>query len=127
MLAIYGIIIYAVFNYTSIGYHVRTIGNNRQVAANIGVSIRRPPRSTSLQSALVILTLVRGILIATFGGASATSGMDSMSVSFDALMSVYMGMFLSRYCNLIVGVLLGTLSMKMFNAGLIAIGLSATL
>ncbi len=127
MLAIYGIIIYAVFNYTSIGYHVRTIGNNRQVAANIGVSIRNTPRFKSFLFEGVMLGMAAVISISTKGGASATSGMDSMSVSFDALMSVYMGMFLSRYCNLIVGVLLGTLSMKMFNAGLIAIGLSATL
>ncbi|HIT70253.1 MAG TPA: ABC transporter permease [Candidatus Aphodomonas merdavium] len=126
VLAVYGLLIYVLFNYTSIGYHVRTVGNNRQVAANIGVSIR----NTRLKSFIVegvMLGMAAVISLSTKGGAAPTSGMDSMSVSFDALMSVYMGMFLSRYCNLIVGILLGTVSMKMLNAGLIAIGLSATL
>lgn len=126
VLAICGVFIYLVFNRSSIGYHVRTIGNNRQVAANIGVSVR----NTRLKSFLVegvLLGIASVMSLSNKGGASVVSGMESMSVSFDALMSVFMGVFLSKYCNLIVGILLGTLSMKILNAGLIAIGLSATL
>lgn len=126
VLAIYGVIIYLIFNRTSIGYHVRTLGNNQQVAANIGVSVR----NTRFKSFLVegiLLGMAAVISISNKGGAAPASGMDSMSVSFDALMSVYIGVFLSRYCNLIVGIGFGTFSMKMLNAGLISIGLSATL
>lgn len=126
VLAVCAVFIYLVFNRTSIGYHVRTIGNNRQVAMNIGVSIGK----TRLRSFLVegiLLGMAAVMSLSNKGGASSVSGMDSMSVSFDALMSVFMGMFLSKYCNLIVGILLGTFSMKILNAGLISIGLSATL
>lgn len=126
VLAVYGVFIYLIFNRTSIGYHVRTIGNNRQVATNIGVSIR-DTRFRSFLIEGIMLGIASVMSISNKGGAATVSGMDSMSVSFDALMSVFMGVFLSKYCNLIVGILLGTISMKMLNAGLIAIGLSATL
>lgn len=126
VLAICGVIIYLIFNRTSIGYHVRTIGNNQQVAANIGVNVRNT-RFKSFFVEGILLGMAAVMSLSNKGGAASVSGMESMSVSFDALMSVYIGMFLSKYCNLIVGIVLGTFSMKMLNAGLISIGLSATL
>lgn len=126
VLALYGVLMYVIFNRTSIGYHVRTIGNNQRIASNIGVSVR-DTRFKSFFVEGILLGMAAVLSISNKGGAASIGGMDSMSVSFDALMSVFMGMFLSKYCNLIVGILLGTVSMKMLNAGLIAIGLSASL
>lgn len=126
ILILYGIIMYVIFNRTSIGYHVRTIGNNQRISTNIGVSVR----DTRFKSFLVegiMLGMAAVLSVSNKGGAASISGMDSMSVSFDALMSVFMGVFLAKYCNLIVGIFLGTISMKMLNAGLISIGLSASL
>ena len=126
ILILYGFLMYVIFNRTSIGYHVRTIGNNQRISTNIGVSVR-DTRFKSFLAEGIMLGMAAVLSVSNKGGAASISGMDSMSVSFDALMSVFMGVFLAKYCNLIVGIFLGTISMKMLNAGLISIGLSASL
>ena len=79
----------------SIGYHVRTIGNNQRISTNIGVSVR-DTRFKSFLAEGIMLGMAAVLSVSNKGGAASISGMDSMSVSFDALMSVFMGVFLAN-------------------------------
>jgi ribose transport system permease protein len=52
--------------------------------------------------------------------------MGSVSMIFDAMMGIFIAFFLQKYCNLAIGVVVGTFTMKMLNSGLVSMGLSTT-
>jgi hypothetical protein len=42
------------------------------------------------------------------------------------MMGIFIAFFLERYCNLSIGLVVGTVSMTMLNSGLVALGLDTT-
>ena len=53
--------------------------------------------------------------------------MASLSLGFDAIMGVFIGINLMSSCNLVIGIVIGTFTMKMLGAGLISMGLNSNL
>ena len=52
--------------------------------------------------------------------------MGTMSVTFDALMAGFIAIYLSGVVNRVVGIVIGTFTMKLVSAGLVAIGVEGT-
>lgn len=118
-------IFYVVFNYTSFGHNVRALGNGQLIARNAGLS----PGKTKFKSFLfggLFLGVAAVINISTKGKLTAATSMASVSTVFDAMMGIFIGLFLTKYCNMAFGVAIGAFTMKMLNTGLIALGLSTT-
>lgn len=118
-------IFYLVFNYTPFGHNVRALGNGQLIAKNAGLS----PAKTKFASFVfggIFLGMAAVMLISMKGMVKATGSMATISTVFDAMMGIFIGLFLTKYCNLAFGVFIGAFTMKMLNAGLIAVGLSTT-
>lgn len=125
ILAIMFVIIYVVYNYTSFGHDVRALGNGQLIARNAGLS----PGRTKFKSFLfggLFLGISAVIYISAKGKVAPVTGMASVTTIFDAMMGIFIGLFLSKYCNMPVGVAIGTFTMKMLTTGLVALGLSTT-
>lgn len=126
VLILAGILIYVLTNYTQFGCDVRSLGNGTNIALNIGVNLTKTRLKIFLCEG-VFLGLASVIYLSQKGNSSATLYMGTMSISFDAIMGVFIGLYLAKYCNVVFGVLIGSFTMKMLSAGLIAIGLKSSL
>lgn len=125
ILGIMFVIIYTVYNYTSFGYDVRALGNGQLIARNAGLS----PAKTKLKSFIfggLFLGMSAVIFVSLKGKVISASNMETVTTIFDAMMGIFIGMFLSKYCNMPIGVAIGTFTMKMLSTGLVAVGLSTT-
>lgn len=117
---------YIVYNYTIFGHNVRALGGNQAIAQNVGLE----PMKIKFKSFIfggIFLGMAAVINISTKGVVKPQSSMASVVLVFDAMMGIFIAMFLSRFCNMAIGVLIGTFTMKMLSAGLVALGLSTTI
>ena len=123
--AVMFIIFYVVFNYTPFGHNVRALGSNQAIAANVGLN----PATIKLVSFIfggVFLGMAAVMDLSTKGMIRPPATMGSVSMIFDAMMGIFIAFFLQKYCNLAIGVVVGTFTMKMLNSGLVSMGLSTT-
>lgn len=118
------ICIYYINNYTKFGYDVRSLGNATHIAKNIGVNlIKTRYKSFLLEGVLFGVASVVNISIQ--GAAKPETGMATTSIAFSAIMAVMVGRYLSKYCDLLVGTMLGALTLKMLTSGMLAAGLKS--
>lgn len=124
--AVFFIICYLVYNHTVFGYNVRSIGDGQKVARNVGVKIKKNAFLCYVISGLFVG--VAGVISISMAGSIATEQyMSSTSIIFGCMLGIYVATALSRYCNLVVGIIVGNFTMKMLASGLLAMGLKASL
>ncbi len=126
ILLIMAVIFYVVYNYTAFGHNVRALGNGQLIARNAGLN----PAKTKFMSFVfggLFIGVAALLYISQKGSVKATANMGSMTTVFDAMMGIFIGLFLSKYCNLTFGVAIGAFTMKMLNTGLVAMGLSSNI
>jgi len=126
VLAVMFTIFYIVFNYTPFGHNVRALGNGQLIARNAGLD----PWKTKLYSFIfggIYLGMAAVMNLSINGMVKPEGNMASVSLVFDSMMGIFIGFFLSRYCNMAIGVTIGTFTMKMLNTGLISVGFSTTI
>jgi ribose transport system permease protein len=125
ILAIAFVVLYLLINHTKYGYNIRSIGNGKTIALNIGVSLKM----TRLKSFLVqgiVLGIATVVFLSYQGSLSASMNAASSSTAFSAILAVFIGLYLSKYCNVLLGIFIGTYTIKMLSAGIIAVGLNDT-
>ncbi len=120
------ILAWVLYHHTKFGYNVRAVGNGEATAKSIGIN--------SIKVRFLCFVLggifvgIAGVLQVSYGGAIAPKGgMNTMSMVFPPFMGVFIGQYLERYCDIMLGTFLGVFSMTMINSGLIAMGLPGTL
>lgn len=126
LLGVMWVIIYVLNNKTRFGYNVRSVGNGTAIACNIGVSLTK----TRFQSFIVLGIFLGAASVVNISVSSTVKPLLNMATSntaFDAIMGVFLGRYLARYCDLTIGTALGAFTMKMLGAGLLAIGLDSQL
>lgn len=126
VLAVMFTIFYIVFNYTPFGHNVRALGNGQLIARNAGLN----PWKTKLISFIfggLFLGMAAVMNLSTNGMVKPEGNMASVALVFDSMMGIFIGFFLSKYCNMAIGVTIGTFTMKMLNTGLISVGFSTTI
>lgn len=121
-----GLIIWTLNNKTKFGYNVRALGYGTAIAQNIGVNLTKT-RFFSFLLEGVMLGLASTVSLSMTGNAAATLNMATTSMGFDAIMGVFIGQYLAKYCDITIGIALGAFTMKMLSSGLLAFGLSSTL
>jgi len=52
--------------------------------------------------------------------------MGSMTIMMDGFMGMFIALFISKYCDTSIAVVLGSFTMKMLSNGFVSMGLSAT-
>lgn len=125
IMAIVFVVFYVVYNFTTFGHDVRALGNGGAVASDAGV-IKDKIQFLSFLFSGILLGVASVMNISTKGILTVVANMESVTPVFDAMMGILLGFFLSRFCNLSFGILIGIISMKMLNSGLVAMGLSTT-
>ena len=109
---------YLIFYRSSIGYNVRAVGNNMNIAAQNGLNVYRVKAV-----AIAIAGLYAFISLGTSGVQKTVSSMGTMGTCFDAMMCVFVGMSITRRGNLVAGIFCGSLVMQLVKLALMAIGI----
>ena len=112
-----------VYTFTKFGYNVRSLGNNQSIANRIGVNENLNVILSYLLCG-ILLGVAACINVSMKGSIEASSTFNNNSgMMFQAFPAVFIGLYLSRYTNMAVGVYIGAFCIKMMTAGVLAIGL----
>jgi len=112
-----------IYTFTRFGYNVRSLGNNQQVANNIGVNEKKNVFLCYLLCG-VILGIAAAINVGLSGKIEASSTFNNNTgMMFQAFPAVFIGLYLSRYTNFSIGIFIGAFCIKMMTAGVVALGL----
>ena len=113
---------YLIFYRSSIGYNVRAVGNNMNIAAQNGLNVYRV-KAVAIAIAGLFAGLYAFISLGTSGVQKTVSSMGTMGTCFDAMMCVFVGMSITRRGNLVAGIFCGSLVMQLGKLALMAIGI----
>ena len=122
LILVLAVMIYYFFTERSVaGYQSRHLANNQQAAVNIGIREGRNILLTYLVAG-VIFGLAAAIYVSQ-NRVMPQSNLSTAGILFANIVSVYIGLFLSRFTNQTFGVLAAALTVSFFQYGLNAIGL----
>ena len=113
---------YLIFYRSSIGYNVRAVGNNMNIAAQNGLNVYRV-KAVAIAIAGLFAGLYAFISLGTSGVQKTVSSMGTMGTCFDAMMCVFVGMSITRRGNLVAGIFCVSLVMQLVKLALMAIGI----
>jgi len=113
---------YLIFYRSSIGYNVRAVGNNMNIAAQNGLNVYRV-KAVAIAIAGLFAGLYAFISLGTSGVQKTVSSMGTMGTCFDAMMCVFVGMSITKRGNLVAGIFCGSLVMQLVKLALMAIGI----
>lgn len=116
-----------IFTFTRFGYNVRSLGNNQQVASNIGVKETKNVILSYLLCGL-ILGVAAAVNVGLSGKIEANSTFNNNTgMMFQAFPAVFIGLYLSRYTNFSIGIFIGAFCIKMMTSGVVALGLPSAI
>lgn len=120
------VFLYLLLYKTKFGHDLRAVGHSYLIAQNIGINI---DRTKILAFALTGLLLGPASLVYLSNNSRMAPSLDmaSMAMNFSAMIGIFLGNYISKYCNLPIAIFIGNLSMKMLASGLVAVGLSSTI
>ncbi len=121
--AVFLILLY-INKYTRFAFDVRSLGYGTEIAVNIGVDLTKTRFKAFLVEG-ILLGLATVIDMSVTGSEKAVQGMASSNTAFAAIMAVFVGQYLAKYCGMMVGTFIGAFSLKILAAGTLAIGLSS--
>ncbi len=121
------LVFYVLFTHTRFGYNVRSLAKSQGLAVNSGINERRNVIGCYLLCGFLVA--IAGIIYVCMTGTILADMRQngSSTIMFEAIPPVFIGFFLMKYTNLTVGVILGTLTMKLLTAGMLAMGIPSAL
>jgi len=124
-IAVTALLIILIYRYTKIGNHLNALGTAPAIAKNMGINIKKT-KFTSFVISGVFIGIAAVMYLSKQANISAVKEMSSMLLTFEAVMSVFIGMFLSAYCNQVLATFVGTMIMNMLGMGLLSLGINST-
>lgn len=122
---IFAVIHFVVYTYTRFGHNTRSLAYNVSVAKNIGISEKK-----NILGCYIFCGLFAGMAAVIYasskGSVQLAMNMTSTSLVFEAMIPVFLGIFISRYSNLTIGIYVGSVTVKLLISGLMSVGLSST-
>lgn len=120
-------VFYVLFTHTRFGYNVRSLAKSQALAVNSGINERRNVIGCYLLCGFLVA--IAGIIYVCMTGTILADMRQngSSTIMFEAIPPVFIGFFLMKYTNLTVGIVLGTLTMKLLTAGMLAMGIPSAL
>lgn len=125
ILAIVAIVFYILYNKTPFGHNLRAIGNNQPIANSVGLDSDKI-KFASFTFGALFFGIAAFLYISERGEVRNLQAMGSITIMLDGFMGMFIAMFLSKYCDMTIAVILGTFSMKILSNGFVAMGLSST-
>ncbi len=122
--AIAAVIFYLIMYHTKIGAHIATVGDDEVLAESMGVSPKNTKTIAYLISGFFII-FAAFLQVGSIGIVSAPTGMATMSMVFQPMMGVIIGLtLLPLWNNFPVMVIVGEVCIIIIFNGLMALGLS---
>lgn len=120
-------IFYVLFTHTRFGYNVRSLAKSQALAVNSGINEKRNVLGCYLLMGFFVA--LAGIIYVCMSGTILADMRQngSSTIMFEAIPPVFIGFFLMKYTNLTVGVVIGTLTMKLLTAGMLAVGIPSAM
>lgn len=120
-------VFFVLFTFTRFGYNVQSLASSQSLAVSSGINERRNVIGCYLLCGFLVG--IAGIIYVSMTGTILADMRQngSSTIMFEAIPPVFIGFFLMKYTNLTVGVIIGTLTMKLLTAGMLAMGIPATL
>jgi ribose transport system permease protein len=115
------LVIMALWQNTRFAAHVRALGANRQIAISAGINPKKTA-FTAIMAGSFFGGLGSVMYIMTSGKASPQLAMASMTLCFDAMMPIFIGMTLQRYVPLPFAIIIGAFTMRMIGTGVLSLG-----
>lgn len=125
ILAIMGVLFYFIYNKTPFGHNLRAIGNNQAIANSVGLNGDKI-KFLSFLLGSIFLGVASVIYVSNAGELRNVTSMSSMTIMMDGFMGMFIAMFMAKWCNMSIAVVLGCFTMKMITNGFVAMGMSAT-
>ena len=118
-------LIFAYINsYTTLGANVRAIGADIKIADSAGINIDRVKFITFIISGLFLG--VAGIVHLSINvTVTGVVGFASAGMIFNGMMGIFIAFVLTKYISFNIAVIIGTITIRMLNSGLIACGFSS--
>ena len=118
--------LYILLYKTKFGHDLRAVGHSYLIAQNIGININR---TKIMAFALTGLLLGPATLVYLSNNSRMAPQLDmaTMSMNFSAMIGIFLGNYISKYCNVPVAIFIGNLTMKMLASGLVSVGLPSTI
>lgn len=110
------------FYKAKIGYNVRAVGNNPNIAAANGLNVYKV-KVAAIAIAGLFAGMYAMVSLGSAGVQKIVGSMGSMGTCFDAMMCVFVGMSITRKGNLIAGIYCGSLVMQLVKLCLMAWGI----
>lgn len=111
------------FYMTSFGYNYRALASGQKIAVETGINEKK--------NAVIVYAVAGGLIgiaatifLSKYGFVSPEAGLGSSTYFMGAFLPIFIGGFLSRYSNMIIGVLIGSFCQAMLSSGLVSLGLS---
>ncbi len=125
ILAIAFVIYFILHTFTVHGKNMAVIGANQDVAYRSGVSL---PKTKLLSFVLTgfFAGIASIIYVGNHTSIAVPSNLSSVSTIFDSMMGFFVASFLARYCGLPIGIVVGVVTMRILNTGLVSCGLSSS-
>ena len=119
------VVFHIIYNKTAFGHNLRAIGANQAIANSVGLDSDKI-KFLSFTLGAIFLGVGAFLYVSERGEVRNMAAMGSMTIMMDGFMGMFIAMFLTKYCNMSIAVILGTFSMKMLSNGFVAMGLSST-
>ena len=116
---------YIIHRYNPYGAQARAVGSSENLAQINGINVGKVRIKALLISSLfggvaAILKLSHGSSVAP------TNGLSSISLILEPIMSVFIGIVMARFVNIVGGIFVGSLLMSIISNGLIAVSMPAS-
>ncbi|MDD4680817.1 MAG: ABC transporter permease [Clostridia bacterium] len=119
------LVAFIIFKHTRLGIYIRAIGNSEPIAKNSGIRVDKIKLMSFVLTGF--FTGIAAIMTVSYsGGVVPQTGMGTMARVFSPLMGCFIGMALSKYCNIVVSIFVGELILIMINTGMIAAGIDTS-
>ncbi len=113
-----------IMSFTTLGANMRAIGSNIKIADSAGINIDKVKFLSFVLSGL-FLGVAGFVQISRSVSVTAVTGFATAALIFDGIMGVFVAQVLNRYINFNVSLIIGTITIRMMGAGLVACGLSS--
>lgn len=126
VLAIGTLFVFVLFTYTKFRYEMQAIRGSQRIAMTSGINVfRHVVICYTIAGGLVAIS---GMFSAAFQGAlSPVLGMTSNSAVIAMTFPMFLGTYLARRSNIAIGILSGSLTLKLFGIGMVALKISNAL
>lgn len=123
--AVVAVVIYILLKYTKYGYDTKSLASNAKLAINNGVNEKKNVMLTYVLTG--VLLGIAAVLNASVAVVSPESNLSSTSLMFSSMGPVLVGLYLSRFSNMPLGIFAGALGMSSLSFGMAVLGFHSSL